>query len=98
MNWYENIKQVRVNNDGHNNSIYLRYNDGDWEDYTQPLMEGIYEYIWEYEQDVLGRETTDDEWVECRTSWLEHFCISNEIKSLIVDGEEHFNNKGVNND
>ena len=82
-----NIKQVIVYNSVLLDGIYLiDKNDKDYE-YTQPLMESIHDYIWDYEQD-LGRETTDEEWVECRNGWLEHFCISNGIKSLRVESEE----------
>jgi len=81
-NPYENVIKVVLSN-----GIRFFDNDDKDYDYTQPLMGYIEDYIWETEQD-LGRETTEEEWVNCRNDWLEHFCISNEIKSLIIDGKE----------
>ena len=84
---YENIKQVVVYNDVLLKGIYLIDKQDKDHKYTEPLMLDIHDYIWEYEQD-LGRETTDEEWVRCRNDWLIHFCTSNGIKSLRVEGEE----------
>ena len=84
---YENITELVLFKGILQGKIYLYDKDDKGYEYTEPIMLDIHDFIWEYEQE-LGRETTDEEWVRCRNDWLIHFCISNGIKSLRVEGEE----------
>jgi hypothetical protein len=63
-------------------SPMYKSNDGETHNATYPIMDGVYDYIWEMTDGVETEDIPDEIWLGHVNDYLENWCMGSGIKYL----------------